>query len=80
MPSKTRRRRYILGHVAIRRLVDTAYSFQILSFDETLDLLFQKIDVGREAGGELLDDFRDELLVLEFFALPVWDISKSLAK
>lgn len=71
------------GHVPICRLIDIADPLQVLALDQTLNLLLQQIDVGREASGELLDDLGDELLVLEFFALPVCfpqTISKTLTR
>lgn len=60
----------ISGHVSICRAINVPDSLQILPLDQTFDLLLQEVDVGRETGGQLLDHFGDELLVLELLALP----------
>jgi hypothetical protein len=42
-------------------------SFNIILFHESLDVLFDIRDFGREAGFDLLDDFLDQLHVLHLF-------------
>lgn len=60
----------ISGHVSICRPINVPNALQILPLDQTFNLLLQEVDVGREAGSQLLDHFGDELLVLELLALP----------
>ena len=58
------------SQVTIRWSIAFVHSLNVFTFDEAFDALLDHVDVGLEAGVELLDDFGQEVLVGELFALP----------
>ena len=56
--------------VTICRAFRIIHALEVLPLDQALDALLHHLHVGHEPRVELLDHLRDELLVLEFLALP----------
>lgn len=55
--------------ICIRRLVGICSAFNVLSINQSLDLLLDHVDVRLESGSQLLDGFGHELLMGEVLPL-----------
>ncbi len=56
------------GEVSVCRVIHVFHALQILPFHQTLDPLLDHGHVGHEARVQLLDHFRNELLMTESLA------------
>ena len=59
-----------LRQIPIGRPIGLFDALQILPLDQAFDALLHHRHVGQETGIQLLDDFGDQFLVAELFALP----------
>ena len=59
-----------LSKIGVRRFTRIGAPFQVFPFHQAFYPLLDHVDVGLEAVGQLLNHFRDELLVGKVFALP----------
>lgn len=63
-------RRKSSSHVAVSGFRRILYPFKIFSLNQAFDSPLDHGDIRQEAGRQLMDDFCDEIRVIELFPLP----------